>query len=392
MLRKGFRSTALLLVIIFTIAACAPAAAPSAPATTAPATTAATVAGTTTAATTAAVAPAATTARTTAAVAPAATTAMTAAAAAAGGRPIRVGAVTGNFSNPAVKQMVDAMQAQLSKYPQVTFLVQDSANVQEQVAKGETMIAQGVEVLGLHPWDGKAIMPLIQKAKDQNIKVFLLIDDAPGAVEQGLATSFISGDEVLGGRLLGEWLAQRLPNGGNIAIIEGTPGNYAAIYRSQGFKEGIAKNAQLRVVAEATGNWQRDQGLRVATDQLTANPNLAAIFAHNDEMAFGSLQALRAANRFGQVILLGYNGTCIGLQAALRGEFQAEGILPIPQIGSAFIDNAVLAGNGQEVPKRIEPPIVAMSTDELKAAQEGRTQADPSLKQRLDDAAAGRCG
>jgi len=304
---------------------------------------------------------------------------------------VRIGAVTGNFSNPAVKQMVDAMQGELRKYPTAKFFVQDSANVSEQVAKAETMLGQGIDVLGLHPWDGKAIMPLIAKAHSKGVKVFLLIDDAPGAVDKGLAVSFISANEVKGGQLLGEWLSATIPNGGKVAIIEGSPGNYAAIYRSQGFKEGIKKNEKIKVVAEGTGNWQRDQGLRVATDMITANPDLAAIFAHNDEMAFGALQALKAANKTGKVILIGYNGTCIGMQAALKGDFQAEGILPIPQIGSSFIASAMVVGTGGTVPKRIEPPILALSTAELRAVQSGSKQADPSLKDRIDTAAAGKC-
>src|SRR5262245_33453344 len=175
---------------------------------------------------------------------------------AAGGAEIRIGAVTGNFSNPAVKQMVDAMQDELKNYPNVTFLVQDSANVQEQVAKAETMLAQGVQILGLHPWDGKLIFPALEKAKERGVKVILLIDDAPGAIDQGLAVTFISANEREGGQLLGEWLAKELPDGGKIAIVEGAPGNYAAIYRSEGFKKGIATNPKLQVVAEATGNWQ----------------------------------------------------------------------------------------------------------------------------------------
>jgi ABC-type sugar transport system substrate-binding protein len=314
---------------------------------------------------------------------------LTSAAAAA---EIRVGAVTGNFSNPAVKQMVDAMQTELKNFPNVTFLVQDSANVAEQVAKAETMLAQGVQVLGLHPWDGKAIFPALQKAKAKDVKVFLLIDDAPGAIDQGLAVSFISANEREGGRLLGKWLAGALPDGGKIAIVEGSPGNYAAIYRSEGFKQGIEENPKLQVVAEATGNWQRDQGLRVATDMITANPDLSAVFAHNDEMAFGALQALRAAGKLGKIILIGYNGTCIGIEATVKGEFQADGILPIPQIGSEFIKSAVKVANGETVPATIEPPILALTTEEAKAIAAGQTQTDPALSARVAQAAAGQCG
>ena len=137
----------------------------------------------------------------------------------AAGEEIRIGAVTGNFSNPAVKQMVDAMEAELQNHPNVTFLVQDSANVQEQVAKAETMLAQGVQILGLHPWDGKLIFPALERAKEQDVKVFSS-STTPGAIDQGLAVSFISGTNVRAAACSGEWLAGELPDGGKIAIVE----------------------------------------------------------------------------------------------------------------------------------------------------------------------------
>jgi len=125
---------------------------------------------------------------------------------------------------------------------------------------------------------------------------------------------------------------------------------------------------------------------------LTANPDLAAIFANNDEMAFGALQALKGAGKEGKVILMGYNGTCIGIEATLKGQFAAEGILPIPQFGQEFVDNALKAGQGQSVPKTIAPPIVALTTDDVKAVANGtKTDVDPSLKVRVDQAANGQC-
>jgi ribose transport system substrate-binding protein len=223
------------------------------------------------------------------------------------------------------------------------------------------------------------------------VKFFNLIDDVPGAVESGYAVSFISGDERKGGELLGQWLTTKM-DAGKVAIITGTPGNFAADYRTSGFKKGIASKPGLKVVAESTADWQRDQALRVATDMLTANPDLAAIFANNDEMAFGALQALKTAGKAGKVTVIGYNGTCIGIEATLKGDFAADGILPIPQFGQEFVDNAVKVANNETVPKRIAPPIVALSTDDTKAVADGsKADVDPNLKQRVDQAAGGNC-
>jgi len=304
---------------------------------------------------------------------------------------VRVGAVTGNFSNPAVKQMVDAMQAEAKKDPNIQLSVQESANVEEQISKAQTMIAQGIKIIGIHPWEGKAILAFEKQYSGQGVKFFNLIDDVPGAVDGGYAVSFISGDEHKGGELLGQWLTTKL-DAGKVAIITGTPGNFAADYRTEGFKKGIASKPGLKVVAESSADWQRDQALRVATDMLTANPDLAAIFANNDEMAFGALQALKAAGKVGKVIVIGYNGTCIGIEATLKGDFAADGILPIPQFGQEFVDNAVKVTNNETVPKTIAPPILALSSEETKTIADGsKTDVDASLKERVDQAAGGKC-
>jgi ABC-type sugar transport system substrate-binding protein len=253
------------------------------------------------------------------------------------------------------------------------------------------MIAQGIKVIAIHPWEGKAILAFQKQYSGEGVKFFNLIDDVPGAVDSGYAVSFISGDERKGGELLGQWLATKL-DAGKVAIITGTPGNFAADYRTSGFKKGIAAKPGIKVVAESSADWQRDQALRVATDMLTANPDLAAIFANNDEMAFGALQALKAAGKEGKVIVIGYNGTCIGIEATLKGDFAADGILPIPQFGQEFVTNAVKVASNETVPKTIAPPILALSTEDTKAIADGsKGDVDPTLKERVDQAAGGKC-
>ena len=79
---------------------------------------------------------------------------------------------------------------------------------------------------------------------------------------KGLAVSFISGNEREGGRLLGEWLAGELPDGGKIAIVEERTRQLRRDLPFGGLQAGDQANPNLQIVAEATGNWQRDQGLR----------------------------------------------------------------------------------------------------------------------------------
>jgi ABC-type sugar transport system substrate-binding protein len=308
-----------------------------------------------------------------------------------GGDKIRIGAVTGNFSNPAVKQMVDAMQTEAKKRSGVELSVQESANVEEQISKAQTMIAQGIKVIGIHPWEGEAILAFEKQQSEKGVKFFNLIDDVPGAVDQGYAVSYVSGDERKGGQLVGQWMASKY-DAGKIAIITGTPGNFSATYRTEGFKKGIAAKPGLRVVAESTADWQRDKALRVATDILTAHPDLIAIFANNDEMAFGALQALKSVGKAGKVVVMGYNGTCIGIEATLKGQFAADGILPIPQFGQEFVANAVKAANGEKVPPMIAPPIVSIDTAEAKAIADGsKSDVDAPLKTRVQEAAQSKC-
>lgn len=310
----------------------------------------------------------------------------------AGGEgPVRIGAVTGNFSNPAVKQMVDAMQAEAKNHPNVELSVQESANVEEQISKAQTMIAQGIKIIGIHPWEGEAILAFEKQQSEKSVKFFNLIDDVPGAVDKGYAVSFVSGDEHKGGELVGQWLASKYDSG-KIAVITGTAGNFSATYRTEGFKKGIASKPGLQVVAESTADWQRDKALRVATDILTAHPDLVAIFANNDEMAFGALQALKSVGKAGKVVVMGYNGTCIGIEATLKGEFAADGILPIPQFGQEFVINAIKVANGEKVPPMIAPPIVSMDTSEAKAIADGsKSDVDAPLKARVQEAAQSKC-
>jgi len=301
---------------------------------------------------------------------------------------IIVGAVSGSAANPAVQVMNDEMKRRADEVG-VTLYVETSESVEEQIEKAEALIARGVQYLGLHPWDGAAIVPLIQSAAAQGVKVVILIDGVPDVVENGEALTFISGDEANAGIALGKWVAENKP-GAQAAVITGSPGNLAAETRTNSFKEGLA-GSDASVVAEATGNWAREEALRVAGDMLTANPDLGVIFANNDEMGFGALTAIIEANKSDSVSVISWNGTCIGLEALLKGEFVLEAVLPFDAFGAGLIDVAVSDSNGEAIEPRILPEVPVLTTAQALAILDGSEEATPALLARLQEAQSG-CG
>jgi len=313
--------------------------------------------------------------------------------------PFRVGAVVANLDNPAVFEMVQGMESQIANYPNLELAVQDSRNVEDQISKAETLLAQGVNVLGLHLYDPMVSINLIRDAAKQGVAVVILIDEVPGVIEEGSAKAFIAGDEVLGGRTLGEWLVTNFPDGGEAAILTGNPGNLTAEARTTGFKAGLA-DSNWNVVAEQTANWVRDQGLVAFTDMLTANPNLAAVFANNDEMALGAIQAILAAGKQpydfltgeGDIVVLGYNGTCVGLKATYDGDFSAEAILPFKAAGAAFADLAAQFAAGESIDPLITVEIPVLDASQFHEVVEGTMTVDPAIKANIDIAVGSGCG
>lgn len=302
---------------------------------------------------------------------------------------IKIGVVAGSAANPAVQVMNDASEAR-AKELGVELLVETSESVEEQIEKADAMISQGVDYLGIHPWDGEAVVPLIKNAAAQGVKVIVLIDGVPGVVEDGDALTFVSGNELAAAEDIGKWVAEQYTEATEAAVITGTPGNLSAQNRTDGFVAGV-EGSSVDVVAQATANWARDESLRVTGDVLTANPGIGVIFANNDEMAYGALSAVSEANRSDEVDIIGWNGTCVGLQALLKGDFVLEAVLPFDEFGAALIDAAVDDIEGNDVPARIEPEVPVLTTQDAQDILDGTASVSDSLKQRVEEADAGNC-
>jgi ribose transport system permease protein len=204
----------------------------------------------------------------------------------------------------------------------------------------ENLIQQRVDAILLSPAGSKELVPAIRKANDAGIPVLLLdtrIDEAAAQAMGAEIVSYIGSDNFEGGAVAGRYLAAALGGAGEVAIIEGISGHETADQRRLGFLQGISGHPGIRVVASLTANWERALAYDVAENLLQAHPELDAVFAANDEMALGALEAVAAANRLDAVSVIGFDaipdalanirsGRLLGSVAQFPGEMGRLGV------------------------------------------------------------------
>jgi ABC-type sugar transport system substrate-binding protein len=190
-------------------------------------------------------------------------------------------------------------------------------NSATQSAGIETMIAQGVDGIVISPKDVEALAPAIQAATDAGIPVVTVDRNVTGAE----TLAHVGADNVRGGEKQGEYLMEILPEGGQIIELQGSVGASPAIDRSAGFNSVIADHPEYEIVFQQTAGFARDQGLTVTEQALQANPDVDAIVAANDDMAFGAAEAVAGAGL--DIPIIGFDALPEALQAVEDGTLAA---------------------------------------------------------------------
>lgn len=194
----------------------------------------------------------------------------------------------------------------------------------KQVADVDSMIAQGIDVLFLPPREEGPLVPAVLRARDAGIPVFLVDRSVDEAVAQAGRdyVSFLGSDFIDQGRRVAEWVIENHEGEGRIIELEGTTGSSPANDRKTGFDEAIAADDRFTILESRTGDFARDEGRRVMETLLQAHPDVNIVYAHNDEMAIGAIQALEAAGRVPgeDVLVVSIDGTRDALQAIIDGK------------------------------------------------------------------------
>jgi ribose transport system substrate-binding protein len=279
-----------------------------------------------------------------------------------------VGLVVTSIDNPYFVEMVSGARAGAAAEPKLNLTVQaperGAVDPERQQQLIEALIARRSGVLLVVPADSKQIIGSIQSANRANIPFIVLDND----VDQELArkrgvriAAFIGSDNIAGGRLAGDFVKKRLPDGGEVAILEGVAGVQAAIDRKSGFTQSVGQQPSLKIVASQVADWDREKAYNATRALLVAHPKLKAIFAANDEMGLGAAKALAEARRR-DIVLVGYDATPDGRAAVTSGRMAATIAQQPGEVGRLGVDFARRILAGEKVPPRTSVPLQVVAT------------------------------
>jgi ribose transport system substrate-binding protein len=224
----------------------------------------------------------------------------------------------------------------------------------KQVADVEDLIARHVNLILLAPREFEGLAPALQAAKAANIPVILVDRAAAGTPGRDYVT-LLASNFVEQGRRAAEWLAAQTNGKANIVELSGTPGASVAAERAKGFRDGIAGHPGMKIIASQTGNFSRAtaQGVMQNIAQ-SLGKQITAVYAHNDEMALGAVQALSAAGlKPGtDVRVVSVDGERAALEAIDRGELGAT-VESNPRFGPLAFDTIEKFRRGEKLPEKI---------------------------------------
>jgi ribose transport system substrate-binding protein len=215
----------------------------------------------------------------------------------------------------------------------------------KQASDIEDLISKNVGVIIVNPVDSDAVAPVIETAISKGIKV-ISVDRAVNGVE---VASQIASDNVAGARMATEYLKELVGEGAKVAELQGVPGASATIDRGAGFHE-IA-DVNLDVVASQTANFNRAEGMTVMENILQADSSIVGVFAHNDEMALGAIEAIAASGK--DIKVIGFDATDDAKASVEDGAMAATVAQQPDLMGQTAIETAKKLLAGETVEKSI---------------------------------------
>lgn len=261
------------------------------------------------------------------------------------GNKATVGLSVSTLNNPFFVSLSEGAKQKAKELNINLSVVNASDDTAKQTSDIEDLISKNVQVIIVNPVDSDAVAPAVLDAINANIPV-ISVDRGVNGVG---VTSAISSDNVAGARLAGEYLIELIGENSKVAELIGIPGATATIDRGKGFHQSA--DGKLNIVASQTANFNRAEGLTVMENILQANPDIKGIFAHNDEMALGALEAVESLGK--DIVIIGFDATDDAVYAVQNGTMKATVAQQPELMGATAIETALKIINGETVEKTI---------------------------------------
>ena len=270
------------------------------------------------------------------------------------------------LNNPFFVTLKEGAEAAASSAGVTLVVVDSQDDATTEATNMEDLIQQGVDAILVNPTDADAIVPSIEKANAAGIPVFTIDRGAAG----GEVVSHIASDNVAGGYMAAKFLCEAVGGEGNVVELEGIAGTSAARDRGQGFNDYMSTECSgVTIVAQQTANFNRAEGLTVFENILQAEADIAGVFAHNDEMILGAVEAASAAGRAG-IIFVGFDAVDDAVAAVEAGTLAATVAQQPSEMGRLGVEKAVASLGGESIDDYV-PVDLALVGGEISAAPAG---------------------
>ncbi|MBG2854892.1 ribose ABC transporter substrate-binding protein RbsB [Proteus mirabilis] len=251
--------------------------------------------------------------------------------------------VISTLNNPFFVTMKDRAQKEADKLGYDLVVLDSMDNPAKELANVQDLTVKGTRLMLINPTDSDAVGNAVLMANKAKIPVVTL----DRVANKGEVVSHVASDNRLGGKMAGDYIAEKVGNDAKVIQLEGIAGTSASRERGEGFKQAVDAH-KLNILASQPADFDRTKGLNVMQNLLTANPSVQAVFAQNDEMALGALRALQTAGRT-DVLVVGFDGTNDGIKAVNRGVLGATIAQRPDQIGIIGIQTADKILKGEKV-------------------------------------------
>ncbi|MFJ1792989.1 ABC transporter substrate-binding protein [Kitasatospora griseola] len=252
----------------------------------------------------------------------------------------------------------------------------DAQQKQENQIKAiRSFIQQKVDVIAFSPVVESGWDTVLKEAKDAHIPV-VLTDRSVDSKDESLYVSFLGSDFVEEGRKAGDWLVKEYAAAAgpvNIVQLEGTTGSAPANDRKSGFADVVKADPKFKVVASQTGDFTRAKGKEVMQAFLKSQPKIDVLYAHNDDMALGAIQAVEEAGKKpgSDIKIVSVDGVRDAFTAMSQGKINYV-VECNPLLGDQLMDLAKKIKAGEQVPRRIKTEEGTFTPEQATAALPGR--------------------
>lgn len=268
---------------------------------------------------------------------------------------VKIGLSVSTLNNPFFVSLKDGVLKEAKALGMQVKVVDAQNDSAKQINDVEDLIQQGVDLLLINPTDSAAISTAVESANNVNIPVITLDRSA----DKGKVETLVASDNIKGGEMAAEYIVKKIGEKAKVAELEGVPGASATRERGKGFHNIADK--ELQVTAKQSADFDRTKGLNVMENIIQANPDIKAVFAHNDEMALGAIEAIHSSGK--EIMVIGFDGNDDALNAIKAGKMDGTVAQQPLLIGKLAVDAGRDVVKGKKVAKKIAAPLKLVTKD-----------------------------